>query len=43
MDDDQRAMTDLPDDFQTAPLGEVDPEIAEVLERELARQQTRWR
>jgi glycine hydroxymethyltransferase len=31
--------TDLPDDFQTAPLGEVDPEIAEVLERELARQQ----
>ena len=32
-------MTDLPDDFQTAPLAEVDPEIATVLERELARQQ----
>jgi glycine hydroxymethyltransferase len=32
-------LTDLPDDFQTAPLGEVDPEIAEVLDRELARQQ----
>jgi glycine hydroxymethyltransferase len=32
-------MTDLPDDFQTAPLAEVDPEIARVLERELARQQ----
>src|SRR5215210_3245782 len=32
-------MTDLPDDFQTAPLAEVDPAIAEVLDRELARQQ----
>ena len=32
-------MTDLPDDFQTAPLGEVDPEIAQVLDRELGRQQ----
>ena len=32
-------MSELPDDFQTAPLGEVDPEIAEVLDRELARQQ----
>ena len=32
-------MTELPEDFQTAPLGDVDPEIAEVLDRELARQQ----
>ena len=32
-------MPDLPDDFQTAPLGEVDPDIARVLDRELARQQ----
>jgi glycine hydroxymethyltransferase len=32
-------LTDLPDDFQTAPLAEVDPEIAQVLDRELARQQ----
>ncbi|MCL4286955.1 MAG: serine hydroxymethyltransferase [Thermoleophilia bacterium] len=32
-------MTDLPDDFQTAPLGAVDPDIAAVLDRELARQQ----
>jgi len=32
-------MTDLPDDFQTAPLAEVDPAIARVLDRELARQQ----
>ena len=32
-------MTELPDDFQTAPLAEVDPDIARVLERELARQQ----
>ena len=32
-------MTELPDDFQTAPLAEVDPAIAEVLDRELARQQ----
>ncbi len=30
----------LPDDFQTAPLAEVDPQIAEVLRRELARQQS---
>jgi glycine hydroxymethyltransferase len=33
-------LTDLPDDFQTAPLGEVDPKIAEVLRRELERQQS---
>jgi len=33
-------MTDLPPDFQTAPLAEVDPAIAEVLRRELHRQQT---
>ena len=33
------AVTDLPDDFQTAPLAEVDPEIAQVLDRELGRQQ----
>src|SRR5215207_1675 len=32
-------MTDLPDDFQTAHLAEVDPEIARVLDRELGRQQ----
>jgi glycine hydroxymethyltransferase len=32
-------VTELPDDFQSAPLAEVDPEIAQVLERELARQQ----
>ncbi len=32
-------MSELPDDFQTAPLGDVDPEIARVLDRELARQQ----
>ncbi len=32
-------MTGLPDDFQTAPLSEVDPEIAQVLDRELGRQQ----
>src|SRR4051794_26641530 len=32
-------MTDLPPDFQTAPLTEVDPAIAEVLRRELHRQQ----
>jgi glycine hydroxymethyltransferase len=31
---------ELPDNFQTAPLAEVDPQIAEVLERELARQQS---
>ena len=33
-------MTDLPDDFQTASLAEVDPAIAEVLRRELHRQQS---
>jgi glycine hydroxymethyltransferase len=32
-------MADLPENFQTAPLGEVDPEIATVLDRELHRQQ----
>jgi glycine hydroxymethyltransferase len=32
-------MADLPENFQTAPLSEVDPEIATVLERELHRQQ----
>jgi len=32
-------MADLPENFQTAPLSEVDPEIASVLERELRRQQ----
>jgi glycine hydroxymethyltransferase len=32
-------VSELPDNFQNAPLGEVDPEIAEVLERELGRQQ----
>jgi glycine hydroxymethyltransferase len=32
-------VTNLPDDFQTAPLAELDPDIARVLERELARQQ----
>src|SRR4051794_28486957 len=32
-------MTELPPDFQTAPLAEVDPAIAEVLRRELHRQQ----
>jgi glycine hydroxymethyltransferase len=33
-------MEHLPDDFQTAPLSEVDPAIAEVLRRELHRQQS---
>ena len=33
-------MTELPDDYQTASLAEVDPEIAAVLDRELARQQS---
>jgi len=33
-------LTELPDDFQTAALAEVDPDIARVLERELARQQS---
>ncbi|MDO8213088.1 serine hydroxymethyltransferase [Conexibacter sp. CPCC 206217] len=32
-------MTDLPSDFFNKPLAEVDPEIADVLERELERQQ----
>ncbi|HET6831517.1 MAG TPA: serine hydroxymethyltransferase [Solirubrobacterales bacterium] len=32
-------MTDLPDDFHNAPLSAVDPDIARVLDRELARQQ----
>src|SRR5215470_10294164 len=32
-------MADLPENFQTAPLAEVDPQIAEVLQRELERQQ----
>jgi glycine hydroxymethyltransferase len=32
-------MTELPENFQTAPLAEVDPEIAAVLEAELRRQQ----
>jgi glycine hydroxymethyltransferase len=32
-------MTELPDNFQTAPLAEVDPDIAGVLEAELRRQQ----
>jgi glycine hydroxymethyltransferase len=32
-------VTELPEDFQSASLAEVDPEIARVLERELERQQ----
>jgi glycine hydroxymethyltransferase len=32
-------MSELPESFQTAPLAEVDPEIAAVLEGELRRQQ----
>jgi glycine hydroxymethyltransferase len=32
-------MSELPADLQSAPLGEVDPEIASVLELELGRQQ----
>jgi glycine hydroxymethyltransferase len=32
-------MADLPDNFQSAPLAEVDPEIADVLDAELRRQQ----
>ncbi|MEX2105759.1 MAG: serine hydroxymethyltransferase [Solirubrobacterales bacterium] len=32
-------MSELPENFQTAPLAEVDPEIGTVLERELRRQQ----
>ena len=34
-----RPMADLPENFQTAPLSEVDPEIGAVLEAELRRQQ----
>jgi glycine hydroxymethyltransferase len=34
-----RPMTDLPENFQTAPLSEVDPDIAAVLDGELRRQQ----
>src|SRR5215213_4396047 len=34
-----REMPDLPDDFQTASLADVDPDIARVLGRELERQQ----
>src|SRR3954469_14311476 len=33
-------LSDLPDDFQSASLAEVDPAIAEVLQRELHRQQS---
>jgi glycine hydroxymethyltransferase len=33
-------LAELPEDFQTAPLEEVDPAIAEVLRRELHRQQS---
>src|ERR1041384_7955323 len=32
-------MSDLPEDFQNAPLSAVDPDIARVLDRELERQQ----
>ncbi|MCE3265818.1 MAG: serine hydroxymethyltransferase [Solirubrobacterales bacterium] len=32
-------MSQLPEDFQAAPLAEVDPDVAQVLDRELARQQ----
>ena len=32
-------MPELPEDFETAPLADVDPAIAEVLRRELHRQQ----
>src|SRR5512133_1884191 len=32
-------VSELPDDFQNAPLAEVDPEIARVLDGELGRQQ----
>jgi len=32
-------MSELPDNFQTAPLADVDPEVAAVLEAELSRQQ----
>ncbi|HEV2820200.1 MAG TPA: serine hydroxymethyltransferase, partial [Solirubrobacteraceae bacterium] len=33
-------MTDLPSDYFSRPLGEVDPEIAAVLRDELRRQQS---
>jgi glycine hydroxymethyltransferase len=33
-------VSELPDNFQTAPLAEVDPDIARVLQRELERQQS---
>ena len=33
-------MTDLSPDYFTKPVSEVDPEIAEVLENELRRQET---
>src|SRR3954454_12635216 len=33
-------LSDVPDDFQSASLAEVDPAIAEVLQRELHRQQS---
>jgi glycine hydroxymethyltransferase len=32
-------LSQLPEDFQAAPLAEVDPDVAQVLDRELARQQ----
>src|SRR5436190_23103799 len=35
----ETTLSELPDDYQTAPLDEVDPAIAEVLRRELHRQQ----
>jgi glycine hydroxymethyltransferase len=35
----RQPVTDLPESFQTAPLAEVDPAIADVLEAELRRQQ----
>ena len=41
--DERDEMNDLPNDFQTAPLAEVDPAIAEVLRRELTASRTRWR
>src|SRR4051794_32672434 len=34
-----RPMSELPDDFQTAHLAEVDPDIQRVLDGELGRQQ----
>ena len=34
-----RPMSEMPENFQTAPLAEVDPEIAAVLDAELRRQQ----